>query len=26
MSHKDAAKKWLADHGDVWKPFAKAGM
>ena len=26
MSHKDAAKKWLADHGDVWKPFVKAGM
>jgi glycine betaine/proline transport system substrate-binding protein len=26
MTHKDAAKKWLADHGDVWKPFAKAGM
>ncbi len=26
MTHKDAAKKWLADHGDVWKPFTQAGM
>ena len=23
MSHKDAAKKWLADHEDVWKPFTQ---
>ena len=26
MTHKDAAKKWLADNEDVWKPFTKAGM
>ena len=26
MTHKDAAKKWLADHEDVWKPFTQAGM
>jgi len=26
LTHKDAAKKWLADHGDVWKPFTQAGM
>jgi glycine betaine/proline transport system substrate-binding protein len=23
MSHEDAAKKWLADHKDVWKPFTQ---
>jgi len=23
LSHEDAAKKWLADHEDVWKPFTK---
>jgi glycine betaine/proline transport system substrate-binding protein len=23
MSHKDAAKAWLAAHEDVWKPFTK---
>ena len=26
MDHKDAAKKWLADNEDVWKPFPQAGM
>ncbi|HCL94806.1 MAG: glycine/betaine ABC transporter substrate-binding protein [Proteobacteria bacterium TMED51] len=26
MDHKDAAKKWLADNEDVWKPFTQAGM
>jgi len=26
MSHEDAAKSWLADHEDVWKPFTAAGM
>ena len=26
MSHEDAAKKWLADNEDVWKPFTQAGM
>ena len=26
MSHEDAAKQWLADHEDVWKPFTVAGM
>ena len=26
MSHEDAAKSWLADHEDVWKPFTEAGM
>ena len=25
LSHKDAAKKWMADHEDVWKPFMNAG-
>ena len=24
MSHQDAAKKWMADHEDVWKPFMNA--
>ena len=23
MSHQDAAKKWLADRADVWKPFTE---
>ena len=23
MSHQDAAKKWLADHKDVWEKFVK---
>jgi len=23
LSHKDAAKKWLADNGAIWKPFIK---
>ncbi|WP_282610094.1 ABC transporter substrate-binding protein [Pelagibius sp. Alg239-R121] len=23
MSHEDAAKKWLADHKDVWMPFTE---
>ncbi|XXK33420.1 ABC transporter substrate-binding protein [Rhodobacteraceae bacterium nBUS_22] len=23
LSHQDAAKKWLADHEDVWKPFTQ---
>ena len=23
MSHEDAAKKWLVDHKDVWKPFTQ---
>lgn len=23
MSHQDAAKKWLAEHEDVWKPFTR---
>ena len=23
MSPEDAAKKWLADHKDVWKPFTQ---
>ena len=22
MSHEDAAKKWLADHKDVWQKFS----
>ena len=26
MTHQDAAKKWLADNEDVWKPFTQAGM
>jgi glycine betaine/proline transport system substrate-binding protein len=26
LTHEDAAKKWLADHADVWKPFTQAGM
>ncbi len=26
MSHKDAAKTWLAANEDVWKPFVGAGM
>ncbi len=26
MDHKDAAKKWLADNEDVWKPWTKPGM
>jgi len=26
LSHEDAAKKWLADNEDVWKPFTQAGM
>ena len=26
MSHQDAAKKWLKDNEDVWKPFTEAGM
>ena len=26
LSHEDAAKSWLADHEDVWKPFTAAGM
>lgn len=26
MSHKDAAKKWLADNEDVWRPFLKPAM
>ena len=26
MTHQDAAKKWLADNEDVWKPFTKPGM
>jgi glycine betaine/proline transport system substrate-binding protein len=23
LSHQDAAKKWLADNEDVWKPFTR---
>jgi len=23
LSHQDAAKKWLADNENVWKPFTK---
>ena len=23
MSHENAARKWLADHKDVWKPFTQ---
>ena len=26
MTHEDAAKKWLADNEDVWKPFIGKGM
>ena len=26
MGHEDAAKKWLADNEDVWKPWVKTGM
>ena len=26
LSHQDAAKKWLADNEDVWKPLTDAGM
>jgi glycine betaine/proline transport system substrate-binding protein len=26
MDHEDAAKKWLADNEDVWKPWIKTGM
>jgi len=26
MTHKDAAKKWLADNHDVWMPYTKVGM
>ena len=26
LSHKDAAKKWLADNEDAWKPYTTVGM
>ena len=26
LSHQDAAKKWLADNEDVWKPYTTVGM
>ena len=26
MDHKDAAKKWLADNEEVWKPWTRPGM
>ena len=26
MTHKDAAKKWLADNEDAWKPYTAVGM
>ena len=26
MTHKDAAKKWLADNEDAWKPYTTVGM
>ena len=26
LTHKDAAKKWLADNEDVWKPYTTVGM
>ena len=26
LSHKDAAKKWLADNEDAWKPYTTVGL